>query len=89
MQHTSTRKPIYNRLRNLLPTPGNVIFTVFMIGITLWVQSAGAIPFGMTTATNLITEIPYQGYLTDGNNKPLDGSYTMTFRLYPQASDPA
>ena len=31
------------RLRYLLPTPGNVIFTLVMIGVLLWAQSAGAV----------------------------------------------
>ena len=86
MQQISQHKPIYNRLRLLLPSPGNVIFTVFMIGITLWAQSVGAITLGATTATLPTTAIPYQGYLTDGDDKPLDGLYAMTFKLYSQPS---
>ena len=69
-----------------LPNKGNVIFTVFMIAITLWAQSAGAITLGATTATNLMTTIPYQGYLTDENDNPLNGPHALTFKLYTQAS---
>jgi len=82
----------------LMPSAGNIIFTVFMISVTFWVQSVGAInlirPDNRLTAEmqmaqttgNASCTIPYQGYLADTDNKPLDGPYDMTFRLYQQAS---
>jgi len=82
MQQTSQRKPIYNGLRNLLPSAGNVIFTVFMIGITLWAQSVGAISLGTTAAQTSVSTIPYQGFLTDVDEQPLTGAYDMKFCLY-------
>ncbi|MEM7129109.1 MAG: H-type lectin domain-containing protein [Chloroflexota bacterium] len=71
----------------LLPTPGNVIFTILVVSSLLWVQSAGAFPSARNT-TNVDTSvdsIPYQGYLTDLDKNPLDSTYTMTFRLYNTA----
>lgn len=82
----------------LMPSAGNIIFTVFMISVTFWVQSVGAInlirPDNRLTAEmqmaqttgNASCTIPYQGYLADTDNKPLDGPYDMTFRLYQRAS---
>jgi len=86
MQQTSQRKPIYNGLRNLLPSAGNVIFTVFMIGITLWAQSVGAISLGTTAAQTSVSTIPYQGFLTDVDEQPLTGAYDMKFCLYDSAT---
>ncbi|MEM7129110.1 MAG: hypothetical protein AAF702_22450 [Chloroflexota bacterium] len=71
-------------IRYLLPTPGNVIFTLLVVSSLLWVQSAGAFPKTRTPATidSSLNTIPYQGFLTDINKQPLDGTFTMTFRLY-------
>ena len=52
--------------RTLLPTPGNVIFTVLIVGCLLWANSVGAffapVPF---SAASSVATIPYQGRLAD------------------------
>ena len=71
----------------LLPTPGNVIFTLVVIGSLLWAQNVGAISLGAPSATtSSITGIPYQGRLADKNGAPLTQTVNMTFRLYAAAS---
>lgn len=73
----------------LLPTPGNVIFTLVMIGLLIAAQSVGALPLpaalrapnGISTGT-----IAYQGRLADANGAPLTGTYNMIFRLYDAAT---
>ena len=70
----------------LLPTPGNIIFTLVVVIGILWGQSVGAISLGFTNAPASTTTIPYQGHLTDANGNPLNGSYTMAFSLYAQES---
>ncbi|MGB4976321.1 MAG: hypothetical protein WBR35_06240, partial [Anaerolineae bacterium] len=73
--------------RRLLPTPGNVLFTLLMIGLLLWAQSAGALPLRLlgpnVPSTNTIA---YQGRLADANGSPLTGTYSIIFRLYNVAS---
>jgi hypothetical protein len=71
----------------LLPTPGNVIFTVLVIGSLLWAQNAGAISLGMPVmVTTSIAGIPYQGRLADKNGAPLTQTVNMIFRLYAAAN---
>ena len=73
--------------RRLLPTPGNVLFTLLMIGLLLWAQSAGALPLRLlgpnVPSTNTIA---YQGRLADAGGSPLTGAYSIIFRLYNAAS---
>ncbi len=69
------------RLRHLLPTPGNVIFTLVMIAVLLWAQSAGAVPFRPENAASTGT-IAYQGRLADSSGNPLTSTLAMSFRLY-------
>jgi hypothetical protein len=75
------------RLAPFLPSPGSVVFTLLMIGLLVWAQSAGAlgalVPNQQTTSTSTI---PYQGRLGDIGGNPLTGSYPMVFRLYDVAS---
>ena len=72
---------------SLLPTPGNVLFTLLMIGLLLWAQSAGALPLRLlgpnVPSTNTIA---YQGRLADAGGSPLTGAYSIIFRLYNAAS---
>ena len=66
----------YSVKQHWLPTPGNIIFTVIAIAVTLVVQQ-------LMAATNIQANvIPYQGYLTDANGNPLNGSHILTFTLY-------
>lgn len=72
-----------------LPTPGNAIFTLVMIGLLVAAQSVGALPLpaalrapnGISTGT-----IAYQGRLADANGAPLTDTYNMIFRLYDAAT---
>lgn len=71
-----------------LPTPGNIIFTLFAIFVLLGAQTAGAIPARVPLAAAPNPSrgtIAYQGSLTDKNGTPLNGSYRMRFALYGQA----
>lgn len=77
----------YRIVRWLLPSPGNVLFTLLLIGGLFWAQSAGAITLGAPAATSVSTStIAYQGRLTDTAGVPLTGAYNMSFRLYAAAS---
>jgi hypothetical protein len=74
-------------LRRLLPTPGNVLFTLLMVGALLWAASAGALPLRAPAAAGTSTgTIAYQGRLADANGNPLTDTYNMIFRLYDAAS---
>ncbi|MBK9231642.1 MAG: hypothetical protein IPO15_12540 [Anaerolineae bacterium] len=74
-------------MRRFLPTPGNVLFTLLMIGLLLWASSAGALPLRLlgpnVPSTNTIA---YQGRLADAGGSPLTGAYSIIFRLYNAAS---
>ena len=85
LQQDSTAQ---NSWRSWLPGRGNVLFTLLMIGLLLWVQSAGAVaPFAVNSATTASTgTIAYQGRLADSRGAPLTSTENMIFRLYGQAS---
>lgn len=68
-------------IRKWLPSRGNVLFTLVMIGVLLWAQSAGAVPFSATGAESTGT-IAYQGRLADSVGNPLTSTLNMTFQLY-------
>ena len=60
-----------------LPTPGNIIFTVIAIAVTLVVQQI------MAAATNTqVNLIHYQGYLTNSDGTPVNGNRNLSFKLY-------
>ncbi len=78
------------RLRWLLPTPGNVFFTLLVIGALFWAQSVGAFPSSMPATPSTSTgTIAYQGRLADSAGAPLTGTYSMIFRLYNVATGSA
>lgn len=73
--------------RWLLPTPGNVVFTLLIVSAFFWAQSAGAFGFAQSHTPNTSTgTIAYQGRLADSIGNPLTGTYPMVFRLYNAAS---
>ena len=77
--------PSWRRLaRWLLPTPGNVLFTLLVMGGLLWATSAGALPFrAPALAGDSTTTISYQGRLADSSGNPVTTSGVgMQFRLY-------
>lgn len=69
-----------------LPTRGNVLFTLLMIALLLWAQTAGALPlFSSPSTTNTSqSTIAYQGRLADADGNPITKQVSMTFRLYGQ-----
>lgn len=78
------------RLRRLLPTPGNVIFTLLMIALLVAARTASALPLGehrgvASTAASTGT-IAYQGRLAGAADAPLTGTYSIIFRLYDAAT---
>ena len=82
------RIPKLGRVPNwLIPTPGNMIFTVVIILALVWAQSAGAFGLAASTAATTSTgTIAYQGRLADSAGTPLTATYPMVFRLYNAAS---
>lgn len=99
-QHRAERKAVFAHrpigafnqqpgryLYRWLPTPGNVLFTLLVIGSLLWAQNAGAITLGAPLATTTSTAgISYQGRIADKNGAPLTQTVNMIFRLYAAAS---
>jgi len=76
-----------NPLTRFLPSLGNVIFTLVVIGVLLWAQNAGAISLGAPLfATTSTAGIPYQGRLADSGGTPITSTVNMIFRLYTAAS---
>lgn len=65
---------------NWLPSRGNVVFTLLVIGLFFWAQRAGAIALTTTASTATIN---YQGRIADSAGNPLTETMPMTFRLYP------
>ena len=68
-------------LRSLLPTPGNVVFTLLIIAMLAVANRAGAININAPAATSTAT-IPYQGRLATSSGTPFTGLQSMEFRLY-------
>ena len=74
-------------LRRLLPTPGNVLFTLLVVAGLLWANSVGALPLRAPTAASTSTgTIAYQGRLADADGTPITDTVNMEFRLYAVAS---
>lgn len=71
--------------RSWLPSRGNVLFTLALISLLLWAQSAGAVPFRAESVASTST-IAYQGRLADSSGNPLTDTLNMSFRLYNAAS---
>ena len=70
--------------RWLLPSPGNVLFTLLVVGGLLWATSAGALPFrAPALAGDSTTTISYQGRLAYDNGDPVNSAgIGMQFCLY-------
>ena len=68
-----------------LPTPGNMLFTLLVAGLCLWIVTTSGVGAGLRglTDTNASESvIDYAGYLTDADGEPLNGSYALSFTLY-------
>lgn len=77
----------FHNWRAWLPSRGNVVFTLLVVIVLFWAQSAGAFGLGRTNAPTTSTgTIAYQGRLADSAGNPLTGTYPMIFRLYNTAS---
>ncbi len=85
MSEQSSHKRLARVARLLLPTPGNVLFTLIVVIGVLWAQNAGALALLVTPPP---INIPYQGRLADRTGNPLGGTFKMTFRLYNAAGAP-
>ena len=78
------------RLRRLLPTPGNVVFTLLVVALLVAAQTASALPGGEpsgrapTAASTGATA--YRGGLAGAADAPLTGTYSIIFRLYDAAT---
>ncbi len=96
LERRSVELPIYwpriegrkrHLIHRLLPTPGNVLFTLLVVAGLLWATSVGALPLRAPAAASTSTgTIAYQGRLADADGNPLTGTYNMIFRLYDVAS---
>ena len=74
-------------LRTLLPTPGNVLFTLLVVAGLIWANSVGALPLRAPAAASTSTgTIAYQGRLADADGTPITDTVNMEFRLYDVAS---
>jgi len=74
-------------LRALLPTPGNVLFTLLVVAGLLWASSVGALPLRAPAAAGTSTgTIAYQGRLADADGNPITNTVNMIFRLYDVAT---
>jgi len=73
-----------NLVHWLLPTPGNVLFTLLVVAGLFWASNAGALPLrAPALAGDSTTTISYQGRLADSSGNPVTTSGVgMQFRLY-------
>lgn len=70
-----------------LPTPGNMIFSLFLVALVLFTQRAWANPAQNTNAPgSSATTINYQGRLADASGNPKNGNLNMSFAIYNAAS---
>lgn len=74
--------------RNWLPTPGNTIFTLALVFVLFWAQSAGAMSLLIPAISPSSSSgtIAYQGRLADSAGNPLTNTLNMSFRLYAAAT---
>jgi|GEM_PF-2556888 len=87
--HFSLPQPEFSfNWRAWLPSRGNVLFTLVMIAVLLWAQSAGAVLLLAPGNAQLASTgtIAYQGRLADSAGNPLTETLNMSFRLYAASS---
>ena len=72
----------HNRWQRWLPTPGTILFTLLVMIAT------GNLAFSMPSFSNATTTntqanlISYQGYLTNSDGTPVNGSRALVFKIY-------
>lgn len=78
------KRSLWQGLAKWLPSRGNMVFSLLLIGALLWTQTSGM--FTLAKSANVPAEVPqvmpYQGRLADATGSPLTGTYPMTFHLY-------
>jgi len=75
------------KLRDWLPSRGNVLFTLLVVCCLVGTSRVWAAPQSAPAQAGTSTStIPYQGRLADASGAPLTGTYILTFRLYNVAS---
>ena len=77
------------RLRDWLPSRGNLLFTLLVTLCLIGATTSGvlAAPQRMAAQSGASTgTIAYQGRLADASGAPLTGAYILTFHLYNAAS---
>ena len=87
--HASSRT---SRFARWLPTPGNTIFTILVLGLLILTQNVWAKP--LQSALNApgpsATTINYQGRLANPDGTPVsDGVYDLKFALYDTSENGA
>ncbi|MEM7532331.1 MAG: H-type lectin domain-containing protein [Chloroflexota bacterium] len=92
-----------NKKRNwlmwVLPSPGNILFTLLLVSSVYWVQNSSAVTheassLSTTSAvtesvtaeitTDTTTTISYQGHLANLDGTPISGTQAMSFNLYAE-----
>ena len=71
--------------RDWLPSKGNALFTLLVVGGLFWAGSVGAVPLLQTAASSTNT-VAYQGRLADATGNPVTATTPMVFRLYNAAT---
>lgn len=69
-----------HQTRSWLPTPGNILLSLFVLLAVYWAPTIKAKTSGTLAATTVT--MPYEGRLTDSSDNPLSSSIKMTFALY-------
>lgn len=77
------QEPFY---KNYLPTWGNMLFTLCMIGLLIVTQPIWADVKNVVSSEAGNATINYQGQMADANGNPQNGSFDMTFSLWDAVS---
>jgi hypothetical protein len=82
----SQSRPNHHSLLTLvLPSVGNMVFTLLVAVGLIWASAAGALPQPISLASTSTTTIAYQGRLADPAGAPISTTTTINFRLYATA----
>jgi hypothetical protein len=74
--------------KSLLPQIFVAVIGLLLLGLagTVWSPLAGADAPPSAPLATIGDAITYQGYVTDENDEPLDGTFTMRFQIYNAAN---